>query len=236
MNPRILLVEDDPVSRSFLDAAAEALPATVVGAASCAEALQAAAHDAFDLWLIDANLPDGTGAALLARLRAGSAMTPALAHTASRDPAEHATLRSAGFVEVLVKPFPMLALQTAICRVLGFDLAMSEGAPRLCAKLPEWDDCAARAALKGEQAHVTALRGLFLEELPRQRDAVSDALGDGDVARARHTLHRLRASCGFVGARRLGDAVLALESNPASGFALDRFRDAADALLAAAHD
>jgi CheY-like chemotaxis protein len=36
--PRILLVEDDPVSRAFLVAAVEALPAVGDGAAHCAQA------------------------------------------------------------------------------------------------------------------------------------------------------------------------------------------------------
>jgi CheY-like chemotaxis protein len=36
--PRILLVEDDPVSRAFLVAAVEALPAAGVAAADCAPA------------------------------------------------------------------------------------------------------------------------------------------------------------------------------------------------------
>ena len=57
MKPRILLVEDDAVSRAFLAAAAEGLPATIDAVDSCAAARAVQAHG--DLWLIDANLPDG---------------------------------------------------------------------------------------------------------------------------------------------------------------------------------
>ena len=67
--PSILLVEDDPISALFLSAALEDLPANVQVAADCAQAR--AASGPFDAWLIDANLPDGTGAALLQRLRQG---------------------------------------------------------------------------------------------------------------------------------------------------------------------
>jgi HPt (histidine-containing phosphotransfer) domain-containing protein len=100
--------------------------------------------------------------------------------------------------------------------------------------LPNWDDAAALTALKGEQAHVDALRRLFLDELPAQRQAVLAALAAGDIERAGRDLHRLRASCGFVGAARLAEAVRGLESEPRSDGALQRFDDAAGDLLAPA--
>ena len=73
MNPRppcLLLVEDDPVSAAFLRDAAAALPARVVDAGTLAEAMAEAAATRFDLWLVDANLPDGRGESLLQALRA----------------------------------------------------------------------------------------------------------------------------------------------------------------------
>lgn len=231
MKSRILLVEDDAVSRVFLTAAAEGLPADVDAVETCAAALRCAQGAAHDLWLIDANLPDGSGAELLATLRLTSAATPALAHTASRDPGDHRALLAAGFAEVLVKPLPMTALQAAICRSLGHDLALADGQPQRCARLPSWDDAAALSALKGEQSHVIALRGLFLDELAGQCKAIESAFADGDTARAARILHMLRASCGFVGAARLAEAVRVLESDPRSEFAFERFTDAVHDLL-----
>jgi len=231
MTPRILLVEDDPVSRRFLQAAAEALPAHVDTAGTCAEAVHRAEQQSYDLWLIDANLPDGHGAGVLATLRSASPATPALAHTASESRSDHEALLAAGFIDVLVKPIAVLHLQTTICRLLGFDRANAEGGARPCTRLPDWDDAAALAALKGEPAHVDALRQLFLDELSKQREAVVVALGADDIQGARRTLHMLRASCGFVGARRLDDAVRALETEPRSEFALARFQIAVDDLL-----
>ena len=78
--PSILLVEDDRISAAFLSAALATLPARVHVAEDCAQAL--AASGPFDAWLIDANLPDGSGTWLLQRLRATDAAACALAHTA----------------------------------------------------------------------------------------------------------------------------------------------------------
>lgn len=232
MNPRILLVEDDAVSRTFLAVAAEGLPAHVVAVDSCADALRSEQAAPCDLWLIDANLPDGTGASLLAALRERAAHTPALAHTASGDAGEHRALRTAGFADVLVKPLSMDALQAAVRRALGGPHAVAEPPDRYSPRLPHWDDAAALSALKGEQAHVVALRRLFLDELPAQLHAIERAIATGDMTAAGGVLHRMRASCGFVGAAELGAAARHLEDAPLTRSVFERFRNAVDALLA----
>jgi CheY-like chemotaxis protein len=65
MKPRLLLVEDDPISSRFLVTVLQALPAEVDTATGCSEAL--ALDRRYALWLIDANLPDGSGSDLLVR-------------------------------------------------------------------------------------------------------------------------------------------------------------------------
>jgi len=226
--PRILLVEDDPVSQAFLAAAIEAFPAIVDRAGSLAAARDLAAGHVHALWLVDANLPDGRGADLLAQLRVDFPDTPALAHTASQERHALDALVDAGFLEVLVKPLSPQCLRAAIGRVLG----VAAVAPMATGpKLPSWDDAAALSALNGQQEHVQALRKLFLDELPAQRRSIATAAANGDPTTMRSTLHRMRASCGLVGAARLDAAVRTLESNPQCAAALQRFDDAAGDLL-----
>lgn len=217
--PRILLVEDDPASRAFLSAAASTLPARVTEASGCAEARAlVAAGAAFDLWLVDAQLGDGDGATLLAGLRAQHPRIPALAHTAASDPGALERLRAAGFDAVVVKPLPAAALRDALRALLGDGFG-------------DWDDDVALDALNGNAAHVQGLRRLFLAELPAQGEAVARSLAAGDAGAAAAVLHRLRASCGFVGATRLGDAVQLLQAAPGDAGALARFQAAVRALL-----
>ena len=227
MNPNILLVEDDPVSRAFLEAATAALPARVASAGDAASARALANASAFDLWLFDAHLPDATGAELLAQLRAAGFATPALAHTATRDPGVHDGLRAAGFVDVIAKPVDAASWQAALRRALrsGTGTHVADAAIADDGERPLWDDAAALAALGGNREHVAALRRLFLDELPGLRARIVDAGTRGD------TLHRLRASCGFVGAARLDVAVRALqasESEAALQCVLDALRDTLD--------
>lgn len=197
MNPRLLLLEDDPTSAAFLEAALAALPARVDVAADLAAARHLArVPGGHALWLFDLRLPDGRGETLLAELRAAGIDTPALALSA--DPEDVAP----GFVRVLPKPIDARALRSAV-------LALLPAAAR-----PPWDDAAGLAAVAGQATALATLRGLFLEELPAQRDAVVAACRAGDAAKAHEHLHRLKAGCGFVGATALGDAVRALDAAP----------------------
>src|SRR5688572_5458062 len=232
-SPRVLLVEDDPVSGAFLAAAIGGLPVEVDVAVTCAAALQLAKKHDHQLWLIDANLPDGNGRDLLRDLRVNAPATPALAHTASRDRSDLDALIDAGFAEVLIKPLGAVELQAAVRRGLRLQPASSRAKPRPCGKLPVWDDTAAAKALNGNHAHVAALRSLFLGELPTQRDAVMTALRADDIEAANAQLHRLQASCGFAGAARLGEAVRMLQQSSQSGQAQDDFVHAVEDALAA---
>lgn len=228
--PRLLLVEDDATSQGFFRAALEALPATVDIAGSVAQALQMGAATRHELWLIDANLPDGSGQELLQRLRALHPGVPALAHTADNGAGMQQSLHEAGFERLLVKPMRRAELLDAVRASLD-PAGASEPPPAEEPATPDWDENAALSALNGQQAHVVALRELFLSELPVARDAVSVALRQHDDGALRRQLHRLQASCGFVGASRLGRAVRQLHQAPESDMARRQFDAAVSALL-----
>ncbi len=217
MNPRLLLLEDDAVSAAFLREALAALPADVDHAGDLAGArrLAGGGHAA---WLFDARLPDGRAADLLVELRARGLQVPALALTAEDDPRELRRLEACGFQQALAKPVAVATLLSAVRR------AVAEGTPA-------WDDEAARRALGGDPSNVRALRELFLRELPGQLGLVHAACRRGDAALAREHLHRLTASCGFVGASRLLAEVRALSARPEDGAALDRLQARAGELL-----
>lgn len=229
MKPRLLLVEDDAVSRSFLGAALETLPADVATAASCAEALRDGSR--FDLWLIDANLPDGDGTELLRRLRTIAPDVPAIAHTADHSAELRSRLLHAGFAEVLIKPVTAAQLQASVQRwIKPSTLAETRASYATETIVPDWDNDAALIALNGKQEHVVTLRKLFLDELPAAKQAVLSSFHTADDDRLRATLHKLRASCGFVGAAQLAKAVASLQQDPSSVAALERFTQAVDAL------
>ena len=217
-------MEDDPVSAAFLQEAAAGYPAHVDVAGSLAAASRMASEAEYALLLIDGHLPDGAGADLLDRLRAQGIATPAIAHTAGLDAAMREALQARGFLEVLGKPLGIEAVRAALARHLP---PAADG---------DWNDALALAALGGDPAHVRALRGLVLAELPGQCERIVAAHASGNEAGLRDELHRLTASCGFVGASRLAAAVRKLHSAPTDTTAMDEVAQAVDALLAAPRD
>lgn len=227
--PRLLLVEDDPISRAFFDATLQALPAQVDLADSVASALARAQTQAHDLWLIDANLPDGSGSELLRQLQRQCPGTLGLAHTADASATIRAQLLDAGFADVLLKPLSTERLLQSVRRLLA--RGRLGGTTGTAEPTLDWDETTALAALNGERAHLIALRELFLAELPGTRDAVASALQLSDDQAVRSHLHRLQASCGFVGAARLARAVRQLHGDPASSQARHQFSEAVAALL-----
>ena len=221
--PCLLLVEDDAVSAAFLRDAASTLPAQVHVARSLADARRAIHAMRFDLWLVDAHLPDGPGENLLDTLDA-SASTPALAHTAATEPAVRERLLAAGFHDVLRKPLTIGELHAALRHQLEATARIEE--PRA-----PWDDAGALRALGGDPAHVASLRQLFLQELPGQRRRIRDFATAGDGVAIRAELHRLAASCGFVGAAGLAAMARELQASPLHPQAFRRFDAAVEELL-----
>jgi len=78
------------------------------------------------------------------------------------------------------------------------------------------------------------MRDLFLGELPAVRMRIADAFARADADALRAELHKLQASCGFVGAARMLAAMIALREAPLSREAFARFEDAMDGTMRAA--
>lgn len=198
---RILLAEDDAVSREFLCEAICACGGEPVASADGPGALALAREGGWNLLVLDHHLPGMNGEAVLAALRAdGTAVPPALATTAEPENVRTMLLR-AGFAQVLPKPVSFEVLRAVLAR-FG------------CEAAPLDDDNALRAC--GSHSAVERLRRLFAEqELPRIQDEFDRHADDPQALRP--TLHRLLASCGFCGATALARACGALHDALASG-------------------
>ena len=226
---RVLLAEDDAVSRAFLCEAIRACGGEPVACVDGPSAFAQARTGGWELLILDHRLPGMDGDAVLAALRTdpvvGANLAPAIATTAEPDETR-AKLLDAGFVEVLPKPLSLEQLQAALNR-------------HGCRSGPLDDEVALRAC--GSPSAVERLRRLFAEEeLPRVQDEL-DRHGDEHTT-LRGTLHRLRASCGFCGATELARASEALHSALATGsgahhvdVALQAFRQALRETRAALH-
>ncbi len=108
---RVLVLEDDPRIAAGLVAHLGRQGHAVDTAATLAAGWAALCAEPFDLLLLDLGLPDGDGASLLARLRAGSARglpdphTPVLVMTARDEVASRIGALDSGADDYVGKPF-----------------------------------------------------------------------------------------------------------------------------------
>jgi CheY-like chemotaxis protein len=112
---KILLVEDNKDTLTYLALVLRARGHEVMAAERLSEALLAAAGRPFDLLISDIELPDGTGLELMRQLRGRG--LPAIAMSGYGTEEDLRASRSAGFAEHLTKPVDLTRLVAAIHRV-----------------------------------------------------------------------------------------------------------------------
>lgn len=114
--PNILLVEDDDALSEGIALALRA-QGTVRRCPTLAEAREALGHAGFDLMILDINLPDGSGLALLRERPAGD-RTPVLVLTANDLEIDIVNGLEAGADDYVTKPFSLAVLRARVTALL----------------------------------------------------------------------------------------------------------------------
>lgn len=117
---RILVADDDPVTRQYLSSILQPDGHTVQLASDAAQALMLAMRTPPDVVLLDIGMPGGSGFHVLQRLKASTktSMIPVIIVTVSDDEAVAAKARELGAVELFRKPVSAEDLRGALARHL----------------------------------------------------------------------------------------------------------------------
>lgn len=105
MTHRILIVDDDPMIRHFVDLVLSQQGYSVASAAAPDTALQVLGRETFHLVLLDINMPGMTGLDILRVMRTRRKRPKILMMTAHRDPATIMDALKQGAEGYLAKPF-----------------------------------------------------------------------------------------------------------------------------------
>lgn len=199
----VMLIEDDEISLYFMTEAISLLPVQLYTCKSFAEAKTALQQHQFDLIISDINLGDGS-------LFHAAALFPAhakkIAISAEITPSITSQLTAIGIYTALTKPMSIAQLHQAIGTALNLDAAPGNDTAL-------WDTQKALLALGNNLEILNTLKSLFKAELPSMLDQINQSYVLGNFSKISETLHKLKASCGFLGANKLLAECDALDSN-----------------------
>jgi CheY-like chemotaxis protein/HPt (histidine-containing phosphotransfer) domain-containing protein len=196
---KILLTEDNLVNQKVACKMLERLGATVVVANNGREAIAELEHGAFDLVLMDCQMPEMDGYAATSTWReleraTGAARTPVVALTANALQGEREKCLAAGMDDYLSKPFSL----TDLTKVLSRWLAPRPQAPEPAVK--PWDCQAAIERLDGDAQLLEDLKTTFIDEATKR---VAVLRGSPDPELIYETVHILKGMAGHFFAKRV---------------------------------
>lgn len=126
--PRILVVDDEPQIRKFLDISLRAQGYQVALAESGQAGLDALATHGADLLILDLGLPDRDGQAVLKDVREWS-QVPVIVLTVRADESEKVAALDAGANDYVTKPFGVQELMARVRALLRAHAAPADAAP-----------------------------------------------------------------------------------------------------------
>ena len=224
---RLLLVDDNELNRIVaVDLLAGVAGARVVEAHTGREALQrlgvapdgaSPSAQAFDLVLMDVQMPDMDGLEATRRIRAEPALAglPVLGMTAHALARDRAKCLDAGMNEVVIKPFDPNELFAVIARWLPG----AAGATPAMKSEPARDEAAAVSFELGLSRclsrHDLYLRVVcrFLDTRRDDADRLRAAHASGDAEAIAHLAHTTVATAGTIGATRLSEIAAHLQES-----------------------
>jgi signal transduction histidine kinase/HPt (histidine-containing phosphotransfer) domain-containing protein/ActR/RegA family two-component response regulator len=228
----VLLVEDNVVNQRVAVGLLRGRGHRVVVRANGQEAIDTLENAAFDLVLMDLQMPvmgglDAT-AAIRARERTSGGRVRIVAMTAHAMTGDRDRCLAAGMDDYLTKPIAPAAL---------FAIVEQKPAVKVAGPSPAGhavlDEQELLARVGGDAGLVNEVLQLFAEDAPSRLLEIEEAFAANDLTRLRRAAHAIKGAAGTIGAQALAMAALAVEQAAASDDEAGTARTAA--LLRAAY-
>jgi len=228
---RVLIAEDSPLNLQVALKQLEKLGYQADAATNGTQALEALGRTAYDIILMDCQMPEMSGYEATWQIReqekergthpATAAHVYIIAMTANTEADNREKCRQAGMDDFIVKPVQLPELEAALNRALadrGTQQALEEIIdPIVIAGLRQ-------LRIPGKPDPLAELIDLFLQEAPTQLDAMRQAVAKNDMtamARIVSAATALKGSAGNLGARGLAALCDEIEQAAKTGFLAD---------------
>ena len=225
---RILLAEDNITNQQVALGILRKLGLQADAVTNGAEAIDALESIAYDLVLMDVQMPKMDGLEATAHIRDPQSAVvnhsiPIVAMTAHAMEGDRERCLEAGMNDYVTKPVSPQALAEALARWLpGEDTARpteqsAEPAAAQEAETPVFDRSGMLARLMDDEDLARAVVGGFLEDMPRQIDSLRSYLDAGDAEGAVRQAHTIKGASANVGGERLRAAAFEMEKSARAG-------------------
>lgn len=215
--PRVLLLEDDPAVRRFVQMVLEPLDLDLVQCATLAQARQAVEAAAVQLVLTDLTLPDGSGLDWLqwlhARVPAPGLACRTVVFSGGIDPAMERQLQALQVWRILHKPASVGALMDCVEQALD-SLAESVATPP--AGVTTAPDPVTEF-FAGNHAFYRTYRAACLAQFAQDVRAGDSAVQAGDVQALRRVAHNLKSVLTMLGEASAAQSARSTEECAAQG-------------------
>jgi two-component system sensor histidine kinase/response regulator len=202
---RILLAEDNLVNQKVAVRLLEKLDYRVDVVADGRAAVAAWQAGTFDLILMDCQMPQMDGYAATREIRsleAGKRHIPIVALTAHAMKGDEEKCRAAGMDDYLTKPIDRVKLDACLNRLLPS--AGSASSP------VDWE--LLLESIDGDKGFARDLLAAFIGTADRELVAIAAALGKGDAATMRESVHALKSASANMRAAAATSAATQLET------------------------
>jgi signal transduction histidine kinase/CheY-like chemotaxis protein/HPt (histidine-containing phosphotransfer) domain-containing protein len=224
----VLAVEDDELNRLVLREMLEYEGATVVlteNGQQAIDRLKALGPAAFDIVLMDMQMPVMDGYEATRQISSIAPSLPVVGLTAHAMTDEKERCLAAGMVAHVTKPVDQDYLVTILLQHLLATAGDEEHTPAGISRithslaagqerhhlLPGFDVDSALKNLKCDLATFKKILLTFYRQRMNNYEELSASLALGDVAQARNLVHGIKGSSGYLGARKLHHAAIAME-------------------------
>lgn len=217
---RILIAEDMATNREILDMFLATSGAVLDFVSNGREAVEAAARVAYDVILMDIQMPEMNGheAARAIRGEAGAEAVPIIALTAHAIEGSRQHAQDAGLALYLSKPFDKKSLYSVIAEALGMNRVFSsprhtaEGAaPPIFMEIPPGIDAKSLEHRGVSPESFEGALSIFAQEHATVIRDLRNASRRGDRMRLRRLAHSLAGAAANIGAPRSADLVREIE-------------------------
>ena len=230
---RVLLAEDNPINQEVALELLRGIGLHVDLADNGEKAVAMAAETAYDLILMDIQMPvmDGLAATRLIRHSASGRHVPILAMTANAFGEDRRRCLEAGMSDHVAKPVDPGSLYAALIKWLTPAVVTDSSLPPLppplapvsapdngppdtrtaLERIPGLDVAYGLNALRGKLPSYLRLLGIFLTTHGTDIEKISAALNSGDIAQAEQITHGLKGVSGTLGLTGIYDAARGLD-------------------------